>query len=195
MTTKIYLVSYVSYTESDNYLYSDVRPFTDEEEARHEFISLRDGAYSECQYGAAWDSVESMSEEERKDEYQYDVTENDGGDTYEVSSNAYEGFKVIVKLETKEVEVPQATDRRKYGMPIKELRDQIAAFTGDKKREAMRKAKIFASHISLRHVSEIVSINYGHRDDEHGQRTEDHNWLEFRWRDLDGDCDTFSIIE
>lgn len=97
---------------------------------------------------------------------------------------------IVVGLEHQQREY-----RRKYGMPIKELRDQIAAFTGDKKREAMRKAKIFASHISLRHVSEIVSINYGHRDDEHGQRTEDHNWLEFRWRDLDGDCDTFSIIE
>lgn len=89
----------------------------------------------------------------------------------------------------------QHSMHRKYGMNIKELRDKIADFTGDKKGEALRKARIFASHISLRHVSEIVSMKYGHRTDEHGNRTEDPKWIEIRWRDLDGDCDWFSIIE
>lgn len=85
--------------------------------------------------------------------------------------------------------------RRQRGMTLREVRDRIAAFTGDKKREAMRKARIFAKHISLRYVSEIVSINYGYRTDDHDQRIEDLNWLELRWRDLDSDCDTFSIVE
>lgn len=195
MKATIFILSWVSYTSSDDYLYTDIKTFTDEQEARREFERGCRNARKECQWGAAWDDIDNMTDEERAEEYEYDVEESSGTNDYTVGSEAYEGYKVQVTLREKEVEVPQATDRRKYGMPIKELRDQIAAFTGDKKREAMRKAKIFASHISLRHVSEIVSINYGHRDDEHGQRTEDHNWLEFRWRDLDGDCDTFSIIE
>lgn len=85
--------------------------------------------------------------------------------------------------------------RRRRGMTLQEVRDRIAAFTGDKKREAMRKAKIFASHISLRYVSDITRLSYGKRNDEHGNETEDPNWLIFRWTDLDGDSDTFSIIE
>ena len=99
-----------------------------------------------------------------------------------------------VTMIEQEVEVPYATDRRKYGMTLKEIRDEIAAFTGDKKGEAMRKAKIFAHHISIAHVCRI-RLSFGHRTDEHGNRTEDHNWLQIQWTDLDGDSDTFSIIE
>ena len=33
--------------------------------------------------------------------------------------------------------------RHQRGMTLQEIRDRIAVFTGDKKREAMRKAKIF----------------------------------------------------
>ena len=99
-----------------------------------------------------------------------------------------------VTLIEQEIEVPYATDRRKYGMTLKEIRDEIAAFTGDKKGEAMRKAKIFAQHISIAHVCRI-RLSFGHRTDEHGNRTEDHNWLQIQWTDQDGDSDTFSIIE
>lgn len=99
-----------------------------------------------------------------------------------------------VTITEQEIDVPFATDRRKYGMTLKELRDEIAAFTGDKKGEAMRKAKIFAHHISITHVCRI-RLSFGHRTDEHGNRTEDHNWLQIQWTDLDGDSDTFSIIE
>lgn len=99
-----------------------------------------------------------------------------------------------VTITEQEIDVPFATDRRKYGMTLKEIRDEIAAFTGDKKGEAMRKAKIFAHHISISHVCRL-RLSFGHRTDEHGNRTEDHNWLQIQWTDQDGDSDTFSIIE
>lgn len=99
-----------------------------------------------------------------------------------------------VTITEQEIDVPFATDRRKYGMTLKEIRDEIAAFTGDKKGEAMRKAKIFAHHISIAHVCRI-RLSFGHRTDEHGNRTEDHNWLQIQWTDQDGYSDTFSIIE
>jgi len=99
-----------------------------------------------------------------------------------------------VTITEQEIDVPFATDRRKYGMTLKEIRDEIAAFTGDKKGEAMRKAKIFAHNISIAHVCRI-RLSFGHRTDEHGNRTEDHNWLQIQWTDQDGDSDTFSIIE
>jgi Mn-dependent DtxR family transcriptional regulator len=99
-----------------------------------------------------------------------------------------------VTITEQEIDVPFATDRRKYGMTLKEIRDDIADFTGDKKGEAMRKAKIFAHNISIAHVCRI-RLSFGHRTDEHGNRTEDHNWLQIQWTDQDGDSDTFSIIE
>ena len=99
-----------------------------------------------------------------------------------------------VTITEQEIDVPFATDRRKYGMTLKEIRDEIAAFTGDKKGEAMRKAKIFAHNISIAHVCRI-RLSFGNRTDEHGNRTEDHNWLQIQWTDQDGDRDTFSIIE
>ena len=99
-----------------------------------------------------------------------------------------------VTITEQEIDVPFATDRRKYGMTLREIRDEIAAFTGDKKGEAMRKAKIFAHNISIAHVCRI-RLSFGHRTDEHGNRTEDHNWLQIQWTDQDGDSDTFSIIE
>ena len=99
-----------------------------------------------------------------------------------------------VTITEQEIDVPFATDRRKYGMTLKEIRDEIAAFTGDKKGEAMRKAKIFAHNISIAHVCRL-RLSFGHRTDERGNRTEDHNWLQIQWTDQDGDSDTFSIIE
>lgn len=86
----------------------------------------------------------------------------------------------------------------KYGMNIQELRDKIVAFTGDKKREAMRKAKIFASHISLRHVSDI-RLSFGkYSRTENGKVVyygENRDTLHIEWRDLDGVRGSFSIIE
>ena len=99
-----------------------------------------------------------------------------------------------VELKEQEIEVPYATDRSKYGITIKEVRDEIAAFTGDKKGEAMRKAKIFAHHISLGHVCRL-RLSYGWRDQRNGTKIIDRDWLQIEWTDLDGNRDTFSIIE
>jgi len=85
--------------------------------------------------------------------------------------------------------------RRQRGMTLREVRDRIAAFTGDKKREAMRKARIFAKHISLRYVSEITRLSYGKRQFDDLTYKEDPNWLIFRYLFTDGTGDVFSIIE
>jgi hypothetical protein len=79
-------------------------------------------------------------------------------------------------------------------MTLKEIRDEIAAFTGDKKGEAMRKAKIFAHNISITHVCRL-RLSYGWRRQQNGTKTIDRDWLQIEWTDLDGDRDTFSIIE
>jgi len=100
-----------------------------------------------------------------------------------------------VTMIEQEVEVPYATDRTKYGMTLKEIRDEIAAFTGDKKGEAMRKAKIFAHHISIAHVCRINSLRFGICKHEDGTEYENRDWLEIRYTFTDGDQDTFSIIE
>jgi hypothetical protein len=99
-----------------------------------------------------------------------------------------------VTMKEQEIEVPYATDRTKYGMTLKEIRDEIAAFTGDKKGEAMRKAKIFAHHISISHVCRL-RLSYGWRRQPNGTKTIDRDWLQIEWTDLDGDRDTWSLIE
>ena len=110
MKTKIYQVSFTSFTESDNYLYNDVKTFTDEEQARQEWEQQCENAYQECRYGSEWDSISSMDEEDREDVYEYDVDEERDPGTYTVSSEAYEGYKVIVSLDEVEIDVPMAQD-------------------------------------------------------------------------------------
>ena len=191
MKARIFILSWVSYTDEDDYLYSDIKTFTDEKEAREQFDKDCEYAYEECE----WGSQQDEPEDERDEDCKYDVDESRDDNEYIVSSSVYNGYRVQVELAEKEIDVPFACDRRKYGMTLDELRDRISAFTGDKKREAMRKARIFAKHISLRHVSEITRLSYGKRQDEHGNEKEDPNWLIFRWTDTDGHGDTFSIIE
>ena len=100
-----------------------------------------------------------------------------------------------VTIIEQEITVTYATDRTKYGMTLREVADQIAAFTGDKNGEAMRKAKIFARNISLRHVS-FIRLSFGKFIDSHGNYYgENRNTLHFDWRDQEGYRDTFSIIE
>lgn len=195
MKAKIFILSWVSYTHSSDFMYTNTKTFTDEQEARREFERGCQNARKECQWGPALDVIDGMTDEERAGEYEYHVEKSSDTNDYTVGSEAYEGYKVQVTLCEKEIDIPFAADRRKYGISIQELRDKIAAFTGNNKREAMRKAKRFAHNISLRHVSEIVNMWYGYRTDERGNRSEDPNWLVLQWRDLDGDCDTFYIIE
>lgn len=86
--------------------------------------------------------------------------------------------------------------RRQHGMTIRELSNQIAAFTGDKKSEAMRKARIFRHNccVSLTKVTD-VRLSYGKRTMNDGTERVDRGTLNFRYRDNDGDGHFFSIIE
>ena len=181
MKIKVYEVVSSSYETADNYLHQESYLFDDKNQARTKFESLRNSIQGDV-YG--------------DDDCKYDADEDESENRYEASREVGTEFEyqAIVELKEKEIDIPFVTDRRKYGMTLKEVRDEIADFTGDKKREAMRKAKIFATHISLSHVSGFT-LSYGHQTDEHGNRTENRNWLQFRWTDLEGDSDTFSIIE
>ena len=191
MKTKIYVVTIASYTENDNYLHTEQKTFTNKLLAQDYFEEQSDKARRECEWAEYWDA----DQDDRTEAYQYPVSEKKERDTYRVESEAYCGYHVCIKFEEQEIDVPFATDRRKYGMTLKEIRDEIAAFTGDRKGEAMRKAKIFAHHISIAHVCRI-RLSFGSRYDCHGKLIgENREHLMFQWTDLDGDSDTFSIIE
>lgn len=86
--------------------------------------------------------------------------------------------------------------RRKCGMTLQEICNRIAQFTGKKKSEAMRKAKIFRKNCAVP-LSKVMEIRmcFGKRTDEDGNRTEDPDWLEFKYRDTDGHGYVFSIID
>lgn len=102
MATKIFILSWFSYTESDNYLYSDIKTFTDEEKAMAGFESDCEKAYEECKWGSQWDEPE----DERDEDCAYDVDESRDPGTYQVSSGAYDGYHVEVSIEEKEIEIP-----------------------------------------------------------------------------------------
>jgi hypothetical protein len=201
MKATIYMVTITSYTAADNNIYSDVKTFADEQQAIDCYDRTCDQQRGECQWG------EYADNEDHADDYQYPYTDNHlteereaGGYvlTYEASSEAYEGYRVQVKLEKQEVEIAYATDRRKYGMTLKEIRDEIAAFTGDNKSDAMAKARVFAHHISIANVCSI-RLSFGkYSRTENGKTVyygENRDTLHIEWTDLDGDSDTFSIIE
>ena len=194
MKATIYMVTMTSYTTSDNNLYNNTWTYDNEEEARQQYISLRDEQSEECRWGADYDNDDHTDD----CEYTFSEREDEDGNTYEASSEAYEGYRVQVKMECQEVEISYATDRRKYGMTLKEIRDEIAAFTGDNKSDAMAKAKIFAHHISIANVCRI-RLSFGkYSRTENGEVVyygENRDTLHIQWIDQDGDSDTFSIIE
>ena len=101
MKQKIYIVTYVSFTSYDDYLFSEVLTFTDEDEARALFRHNCEQAYGECEWGSAWDE----SEDERDENFKFDVEEDSGDGLYEVSSYAYGGYKVQVRLIENEIDV------------------------------------------------------------------------------------------
>lgn len=99
--TTIYILSWTSYCEGDNYFDSDIKTFTDEEEARHEFASYRDQAIEESRWASLWEASES----EREGETPYTVNEKETDSHYTVSSQAYGGYHVEVKLIKQEIEI------------------------------------------------------------------------------------------
>ena len=72
MRTRIFIVTYASHTDSDNYLYQDVKTFTgsdyakNEREARNLFECLKQQAYEECKWGECWEDVKNG-----EDAYEY----------------------------------------------------------------------------------------------------------------------------
>ena len=108
MKATIYMVTITSYTASDNNIYSDVKTFADEQQAIDCYNRTCDQQRGECQWG------EYADNEDHADDYQYPYTDNHlteereaGGYvlTYEASSEAYEGYRVQVKLEKRTVEI------------------------------------------------------------------------------------------
>ena len=130
MRTRIFIVTYASHTDSDDNLYQDVKTFSgadyakNEREARNLFECLKQQAYEECKWGECWEDVKN---DEDAFEYQpmysnHDITraEFDGmlHGSYEVESEAYEGYKVSIEFEEREIESPCGDiflfDRKRY---------------------------------------------------------------------------------
>lgn len=120
MKTRIFVVTFASHTASDDNLYSNVSTFStgnypkDEQEARSLYDRLKQNAHEECKWGAYWDCED---EEERDGISEYvplsrctEITRRkDTGclyGSYEVESEAYEGYKVSITFEEREVETP-----------------------------------------------------------------------------------------
>lgn len=102
MKATIFILSWVSYTDSDNYLYTDIKTFTDEEQARKQYDHDCQMAYEECE----WGSQQDTDEDERDEDDRYDVDESRDQDSYSVSSDAYDGYRVEVSLKREEIDIP-----------------------------------------------------------------------------------------
>lgn len=99
MKQKIFILTWVSYTDEDDYLYSDVKVFTDEKDARMMYDHECGNAYEECE----WGSQQGTPEDERDEDCKYDVDEIRDDNCYTVASSAYNGYKVTVKLTEVEI--------------------------------------------------------------------------------------------
>lgn len=96
---KIFILTWVSYTDEDDYLYSDVKVFTDEKGVRKLYEKYCKNAYEECEWGSQWDEPE----EKRDEDCKFDVDESRDDNEYTVASSAYNGYKVQVKLTEVEI--------------------------------------------------------------------------------------------
>ena len=105
-----------------------------------------------------------------------------------------------VTLTEQEIEVPYATDRRKYGMTLKEIRDEIAAFKDCSFTEATKKAETFRQNCCVP-LTWVVSIrlSFGkYSRTENGEVVyygENRDTLHIEYTDREGDRHQFSIIE
>lgn len=106
MKAKFFILSWVSYTHSDDFMCTNTETFTDEQEARREFERGCRDARKECQWGSAWDDIDNMTDEERGEQYEYNVEESSDTNDYTVGSEAYGGYKVQVTLREKEIDIP-----------------------------------------------------------------------------------------
>lgn len=106
MKATIYMVTMTSYTASDNNLYNNTWTYDNEEEARQQYVSLRDEQSEECRWGADYDNDDHTDD----CEYTFSEREDEDGNTYEASSEAYEGYRVQIRLEKRTIEIAPATD-------------------------------------------------------------------------------------
>ena len=86
--------------------------------------------------------------------------------------------------------------RKTYGKTLQMVCDQIAEFTGDSKKEAMRKARLFRSNclVPLTQV-ENIRLSFGRKQDGEGRTVFDFDTLHFKYKDSDGDSRVFSILD
>lgn len=107
VTTRIFVVTFTSYTQSDNYLYTEQKVFSNPLFAQDYYEDRCADAHSECRLGEVWNG----DKDERKNANEYPVSEKytgrmkDLNATYEVSSEAYCGYQVKVTLSSHEVEL------------------------------------------------------------------------------------------
>ena len=86
---------------------------------------------------------------------------------------------------------------KNYGMTIRYICDRIAEFTGDKKKEAMRKAKIFRANCRVP-LTEIKDLHlaFGKNSDSHGNYYgENRDTLHFYYKNSDGETYAFTIMD
>ena len=106
----------------------------------------------------------------------------------------------IVTITEQEIDVPFATDRRKYGMTLKEIRDEIAAFKDCSFTEATKKAETFRQNCCVPLTWVVgIRLSFGkYSRTENGEVVyygENRDTLHIEYTDREGDRHQFSIIE
>ena len=91
-TKELFIVCYSAYAECDKNLYTDIKNFSNRDEAMALFNHYCYIARQEAEWGADWD------EDDKSNSYSYDVQEERGENEYTVHSEAYDGFHVNVKF-------------------------------------------------------------------------------------------------
>ena len=101
MKTKIYIVTFTSYTESDNYLHNEQKTFTNRLFAQDYYEKLCDNARENAAdiYDTEQDARNAVSEHETRQDALNRET------TISREEGTEMGYKVIVRLETVEVDV------------------------------------------------------------------------------------------
>ena len=166
--------------------------------------------------GDVWTALEEFWHEDWPDV----MAQFGGGDTFPLDVYAMDGTEVITTYaftfnasvfhafydHGHKADGPYTLDefdrdiRRKeknYGMTIQYICDRIAEFTGDKKKEAMRKAKMFRANccVPLTEV-EGFRLSFGRYSDGHGNYYgENRDTLHFYYKDSDGETYAFTIMD
>ncbi len=93
MKKTIYILTFCSFANSDDHLFSETKVFTEAWEARGRFNAMCECAYEECEWANA-------TIDERDDAHRFVVDECRTRDHYTVQSEAYEGYHVDIQLQT-----------------------------------------------------------------------------------------------